>query len=117
MNKKEFKLCIEDNKCNLLKSIISYRKGINYIDFIDGLQYILNKNPIICEKCEQKDCNCENNSSEEEILVYCCKYCDKEFETLKGVTYHENVYCKNKNISSKNQTHNQFLKSADLKFQ
>jgi hypothetical protein len=33
----------------------------------------------------------------EEILVYCCRYCNKEFETLKGVTCHENLYCKNKN--------------------
>jgi len=35
------------------------------------------------------------DSSEEE--VFCCSYCDKEFDTLKGVTCHENLYCKNKN--------------------
>ena len=35
-----------------------------------------------------------------EIEVFCCNYCDKEFDTLKGVTFHENLYCKNKNIKT-----------------
>lgn len=39
----------------------------------------------------------------EEILVYCCSYCNKEFETLKGVTCHENLYCKQKNNTTTNQ--------------
>lgn len=39
----------------------------------------------------------EDSSDEEiEIDVFCCSYCDKEFDTLKGVTCHENLYCKNK---------------------
>ena len=25
-----------------------------------------------------------------------CKYCNKEFSSQKGTTYHENFYCKNK---------------------
>ena len=29
--------------------------------------------------------------------VFCCEYCDKEFETEKGARYHENMYCKKKN--------------------
>ena len=33
---------------------------------------------------------------DKEIEVFCCSYCDKEFDTLKGVTCHENLYCKNK---------------------
>ena len=37
------------------------------------------------------------------IEVFCCNYCDKEFDTLKGVTFHENLYCKNKNIKTKNK--------------
>ena len=37
----------------------------------------------------------EESESEEEI--FSCSYCDKEFETLKGASYHENVYCKEKN--------------------
>ena len=39
--------------------------------------------------------------SDEEIEVFCCSYCDKEFDTLKGATCHENLYCKNKNIKTK----------------
>ena len=131
--------CQTINKCNSLKPIISYRDGINYIDFIDGLLYIINNNPIICKKCDQENCYCENKSktfnknkctrcgrsghysnecyakkninkeeisesSEEEIEVFCCSYCDKEFDTLKGATCHENLYCKNKN--NKNNKNN-----------
>jgi hypothetical protein len=43
------------------------------------------------------------DSSDEEIEVYCCSYCNKEFDTLKGATCHENLYCKNKkNIINSN---------------
>ena len=31
-----------------------------------------------------------------------CRYCDKEFETQKGATFHENVYCKSKSVAKKN---------------
>ena len=41
-----------------------------------------------------------SESSEEEIEIFCCSYCDKEFNTLKGVTCHENLYCKHKNNKS-----------------
>ena len=43
------------------------------------------------------------------LLKYCkskieesfnCRYCKKEFETQKGTIFHENVHCKNKNLSS-----------------
>lgn len=127
--------CQTINKCNSLKPIISYRDGINYIDFIDGLMYIINNKSIICKKCDQEECYCENKSktlnknecticgrsghysnkcyaktnidkeeiseSSEEIIVYCCNYCNKEFETKKGATCHENLYCKHKNNNSK----------------
>ena len=46
------------------------------------------------------------DSSEEEIEVFCCSYCDKEFDTLKGATCHENLYCKNKNNKTKTETKN-----------
>jgi len=43
------------------------------------------------------------DSSDEEIEVYYCSYCNKEFDTLKGATCHENLYCKNKkNIINSN---------------
>ena len=32
------------------------------------------------------------DSSDEKIEIFCCSYCDKEFDTLKGVTCHENLY-------------------------
>jgi len=34
-----------------------------------------------------------NNNNE---IVYACDYCGKEFETMKGTRYHENIYCKEK---------------------
>lgn len=46
------------------------------------------------------------DSSEEEIEVFCCSYCDKEFDTLKGATCHENLYCKNKNSKTKSKSKN-----------
>ena len=46
------------------------------------------------------------DSSEEEIEVFCCSYCDKEFDTLKGATCHENLYCKNKNSKTKSKPKN-----------
>ena len=38
----------------------------------------------------------DNSSSEEEI--FCCSYCNKEFDTVKGAIRHEKLYCKNKII-------------------
>jgi len=34
--------------------------------------------------------------SDEQIEIFICSFCDKEFDTLKGVSTHENLYCKNK---------------------
>jgi cellular nucleic acid-binding protein len=45
--------------------------------------------------------NNELSKSEEEIEVFCCYYCDKEFDSFKGATYHENFHCKSKNNKSK----------------
>ena len=159
-------ICQKINKCDSLKPIISYRDGINYIDFIDGLLYIINNKPIICKICDQEECYCEKKSkkinknvcsrcgryghnsnvcyakkniddeeiedvlekdseedseedsedSEEEIEVFCCSYCDKEFETIKGVMCHENLYCKYKNNksvkSNKNITNKKNVKNV-----
>lgn len=30
------------------------------------------------------------------LLAYVCDYCDKEFNTFKGATFHEKFYCKYK---------------------
>lgn len=37
----------------------------------------------------------EDTSSDYED-VWCCSYCNKEFETENGARFHENNYCKNK---------------------
>jgi len=55
----------------------------------------------LCFRCHRKghyasDCYAKTtitgdeieDSSEEEIKVFCCSYCDKEFDTLKGATCH-----------------------------
>ena len=44
-------------------------------------------------------------SSDEEIEVFCCNYCNKEFDTLKGATCHENLYCKQKKNPTNNNTY------------
>lgn len=45
-----------------------------------------------------------SDSDDEDIKIFCCSYCHKEFNTLKGATCHENLYCKYKNnkIKQKN---------------
>ena len=126
-------MCQKINQCNNEIHITSYRNGINYNDFVDGLLYIIKNNPIICDTCNQESCYCDNkkskknnknkctrcgrdshfsrdchakttitgdkieDSSDEEIEVFCCSYCNKEFDSLKGATCHENLYCKLKN--------------------
>ena len=59
----------------------------------------------ICDRCGREghfsnECYAKtniNNDEYEEIEIFCCNYCDKEFDTLKGATCHENLYCKFKN--------------------
>jgi hypothetical protein len=38
--------------------------------------------------------DCDYSSKYEE--VWCCKYCNREFDSLKGTTFHENIHCKKK---------------------
>jgi hypothetical protein len=59
--------------------------------------YICGDNDHFAKKCNQYNDNILEESSYEYIDVYCCSYCDKEFDTLKGATCHENLYCKQKN--------------------
>ena len=62
-------------------------------------------NKDVCYKCGREghyvvDCYAKTTISgepiDEEEEVYCCSYCNKEFDTLKGATCHENLYCKKK---------------------
>lgn len=45
----------------------------------------------------------DENSDEELIEVWCCSYCNKEFETEKGANYHEKFYCKKKYYTRNNR--------------
>ena len=47
----------------------------------------------------------DEDSDEELIEVWCCSYCNKEFETEKGANYHERFYCKKK-YNTKNNSRN-----------
>ena len=67
----------------------------------------------LCFRCYRKghyaaECYAKTTITGEEIddssddEVFCCSYCNKEFDTLKGVTCHENLYCKNNKPKQKN---------------
>jgi hypothetical protein len=88
-------------------------------NLLEELENLLIDNDL-CFRCYRKghyasDCYAKTtitgdeieDSSDEEIEVFCCSYCDKEFDTLKGVTCHENLYCKHKNNKSKKNITNE----------
>jgi predicted GIY-YIG superfamily endonuclease len=49
-----------------------------------------------CFQCGETGHYANECTNEEEDELFSCSYCDKEFETEKGVRFHENVYCRNK---------------------
>lgn len=58
-------ICQTINYCDVECKVGNYRNGINYENFIDGLLYILENDPKICDLCEMemKDCDCKKKSS------------------------------------------------------
>jgi len=50
-----------------------------------------------CFQCNETGHYANECPNEEE--TFNCRYCDKEFETQKGATFHENVHCKSKGKS------------------
>ena len=68
-----------------------------------------------CSRCnreghKENDCYAKTNSygdiisKEKEVNVWCCEYCGKEFDTLKGATFHVNFHCKKKGkVNNKSQ--------------
>ena len=64
-----------------------------------------NKNKNICDICGREghtssDCYAKktiNGNVIEEIEGFCCSYCNKFFDSLKGVICPENLYCNKKN--------------------
>ncbi len=77
-----------------------------------------------CFRCHRKghyieDCYAEtydngttidDSSDEEYVEVFTCNYCNKEFDTYKGVSYHENMYCKKNKKYSKSISQNSCYK-------
>ena len=63
-----------------------------------------------CDICGREghigsDCYAKTTINGDKIEeMFYCSYCNKEFDSLKGATCHENLYCKNKNnkIKQKN---------------
>jgi hypothetical protein len=58
----------------------------------------------VCSKLGHFANDCQENEycdsdSDECCEVWCCSYCGKEFDTCKGATFHENVYCKKEKCS------------------
>ena len=66
-----------------------------------------------CEKHE-KFCKNKNSTPHNTYFQYTkkcedifnCRYCGKQFETQKGAIFHENIYCKSKNSTTKNVNSN-----------
>ena len=100
-----------DEKCDCAGSYFSqHRRGKcllnNIISYFDDEDDDIDK--LLAHKYKEKT-TITNNKTEylinKEIEVFSCSYCDKEFDTLKGATCHENLYCKNKNNKIKQKIH------------
>lgn len=140
-------LCQQINNCEELIPVLSYRNGINFINFIDGLIYFIKKNTIkenksksqsksntnnyTCYRCgraghKSTECYAKTNidgddldsssdsdsDSDDYDEIFCCDNCGKEYDTFKGLTCHQNLYCKksksNTNISNKKTNKNSY---------
>ena len=72
--------------------------------------------PIVCERCDREGhladkCYAKfdvHGNGIEEIEVWGCQYCGKEFDSYKGCSFHEKVHCKHKPTKKTNykQTYN-----------
>ncbi len=77
---------------------------------VSKIQTILNsKESNHCIRCGRKghqeaDCFANTTIKGAEIIdIFCCSYCGKEFDSLKGAQYHENIYCKEKSKKQSGQ--------------
>ena len=90
------------------------KDGDNFSKLLNELEELLVENDL-CFRCYRKghyadSCYAKTSISGEPIEdepeleeVFCCSYCNKEFDTLKSVTCHENLYCKKNKIKKQNK--------------
>ena len=116
---KELLKTLENDKfaCQYCKKEFDSQKGKTYHENIhcksknlvqiktcfecDEIGHYSNECPNIKIKSIKKcfECNKTGHYSNEcpnKVETFACQFCDKEFETQKGASYHENFYCKNK---------------------
>lgn len=77
-------------------SFVSLNLKQSVIDTINKMILGSNNNCFVCGKYGHfaKDCEFKEEES------YSCSFCGKDFETLNGAHFHENVYCKKKYYDS-----------------
>jgi hypothetical protein len=89
-------------KCNRVGHLAEncYAKTIKNADSFDKTSNTIINNPLPIQPHPINNLPEYNRSTNKELNItpklYECNYCDKTFETQKGATYHENIYCKNK---------------------
>ena len=98
-------------KGHFINQCPSKRQTINQKYKSKNLYYLNNS----CDYDSESDI--ENESDDEYCYeseeVWSCSYCDKEFTSKKGATYHENIYCKQNYKIKKSNTY--YRKNYDYK--